>query len=283
MATDRLELKTSLTVPLLLGVFLGLPIVILGMIGKTVGLVVVGALALAYVWLCVKLARRRLILDGTSIMSKGAFATTKLDWNEIEYYTYWSSQQHHAYAAGAQGGVIGMLVAVAVVAAVNAGRTKATANRRFSMGRLKMVTRDGRALAISSGTQYKNAGEAIDRAFTELHARLRNAAVRDYAPFVLTATELTHSKKGPIGLADIERVKVANGRLTVHKRGKRLAWCSAQMRKTTNGMLFVEDLAEHGIVVDASRGVFVPPTVLDKLRAATARQASLPQARIVQR
>jgi hypothetical protein len=48
-------------------------------------------------------------------------------------------------------------------------------------------------------------------------------------------------------------------------------------------MLLLEDLAEHGIVVDATSGVFVPPTVLEKLHAATARQAALPQARVIQR
>ncbi|MDB4958829.1 MAG: hypothetical protein JWO36_6398, partial [Myxococcales bacterium] len=166
-------------------------------------------------------------------------------------------------------------------AAVNAGKNKATANRRFQLGRLEIVTRDRRNLAISA--RYKNVGEAIDFAFTELHERLRSAPRRDYDPFVLAATELTHTKKGQIGLADIEKIKVANCSLSIRKRGKKLAWASVHMKNLTNGMLFVEDLAERGIVVDAASGVFVPPTVLDKLRAATARQQALPQARIVQR
>ncbi|MDB4958075.1 MAG: Serine/threonine protein kinase, partial [Myxococcales bacterium] len=58
---------------------------------------------------------------------------------------------------GSQAGLIGVLVAVAVVAAVNAGKNKATANRRFQLGRLEIVTRDRRNLAISA--RYKNVGE----------------------------------------------------------------------------------------------------------------------------
>ena len=55
------------------------------------------------------------------------------------------------------------------------------------------------------------------------------------------------------------------------------------MKRIKNGMLFIEELGEHGLVVDAKAGMFVPPTVLSKLHAAASRQAALPAARVVHR
>jgi hypothetical protein len=55
------------------------------------------------------------------------------------------------------------------------------------------------------------------------------------------------------------------------------------MKQVKNVMLFLEMAAEHGLVVDANAEVFMPPTVVDKLRAAASRQAGMPQARVVVR
>jgi hypothetical protein len=48
-------------------------------------------------------------------------------------------------------------------------------------------------------------------------------------------------------------------------------------------MLFLEIAAERGLVVNANAEVFMPPTVVDKLRAAASRQSAMPQARVVAR
>jgi hypothetical protein len=55
------------------------------------------------------------------------------------------------------------------------------------------------------------------------------------------------------------------------------------MRAMRNAMLFVDDLAERGIVIDAQDEVFVPVPVLAKLKAAASRQSAMPVAKVVQR
>jgi len=71
--------------------------------------------------------------------------------------------------------------------------------------------------------------------------------------------------------------------MIIKKRGKRLAWSKVHMKNIRNGMLFIEELGEHGLIVDAKAGMFVPPTVLEKLHASSARHAALPAARVVRR
>jgi hypothetical protein len=279
--SQRIELRPSAGAPVVLGLLLVFPLVLIAI--APAGVKLVSALAsVGLVWMIVALARRRLVLDDTGVAQKGVFGTTRFEWNEVDHYTYWSMDQTSAYAVGgAQGGVIGVIVVAIVVSIIQASRRKGNDNRRFGMGRMKIVSRDGRSVAID--TRWKQPTEALERAFTEVHARLRAGQRRDFRPFALTDTELVHDRKGRIGLADIEKVDAAGSRLTVKKRGKRLAWAAVGMKNLTNGMLFLEELAERGITVHASAGVFVPPTVLDKLRAAASRQAALPQARVVER
>ena len=168
------------------------------------------------------------------------------------------------------------MVAFAVAKAIN----KSAGNRKFSLGAMKLVGRDGKVIKLD--LRYKQVDAALDRCFDELHVRLRDRP-RDYAPLAVSAAEVTHAKKGALALADIEKVNVSGGRISIKKRGKRLAWAAVSMRSMKNAMLFVDDLAERGIIVDAQSEVFVPVPVLAKLRAAASRQAAFPQAKIVQR
>jgi len=55
------------------------------------------------------------------------------------------------------------------------------------------------------------------------------------------------------------------------------------LRKIKNVLLFIELLAEHGLIIKANAEVFMPPSVIEKLRAAASRQAAMPQARVVMR
>jgi hypothetical protein len=230
--------------------------------------------------LAVVLGKRKLVIDERGVTAKGAFGIKRVDWNEVDHYTFWSMDQTAAYAAGGSGGAIGVIVAIGVIAAIRALRKSKTKNRRFGQGQLVLVTKQGMRLPIDN--RYARVADALDRAFDELHPRLRGAT-HDFAPFALSDTELRHVKKGSLGLADIQHVAAAGTRLVIKKSGKRLAWVSVPMRRIKNVMLFVELLAERGLVIKANADVFMPPTVLDKLRAATARQAALPQARVVAR
>ncbi len=247
-----------------------LPIVMKVIFGLGATLCVVGA---------VVLGKRRLILDETGVTATGVFGAKRVAWNDVDHYTFWSMDQHAVYAN--QGGAIGALIAVAVVSAVRAARNAGTeSNRRFNQGRLTLVTKAGAKLPIDA--RYKGVIDALDYCFNELHARLRGAP-QDFSPFAIGDTELRHSKKGVIGLADIQHVGCGGMRISIKKRDKRLAWASAHMKKIKNVMLFLENVAERGLVINANAEVFMPPTVLDKLRAAASRQAAMPQARVVER
>jgi hypothetical protein len=253
----------------------------LAMVIRATGpIVVIAAIGLAMIFFAVKLGQRRLVIDEAGVTVKGMFGTSAIPWNELDHYTFWSMDQQAMYAVGgAQGGLAGVVIVAIVAAVVSATRNKGVDNRRFGMGRLTIVGQAGRTIHID--TRYRKPGAALDGAFDHLHGRLRDR--RDYAPFMLSDTELRHATKGSLALAEIEKISVGGGRLIIKKRGKRLAWARQPMKQLHNGLLFIEELGEKGLVVDAKAGMYVPPTVLDKLRAATARQAAMPTARVVSR
>ena len=185
----------------------------------------------------------------------------------------------YAYG-GYQAGVAGAIIIAIVALVVSSARNRGTANRRFGMGRLTIVG-NGRSIAIDS--RFKGVVDALDAAFEELHTRLRASGRRDYAPFALGNGELHDRLKGTLALPDIEKISVVGGRMIIKKRGKRLAWSKVHLKNVRNGMLFIEELGEHGLIVDAKAGMFVPSTVLEKLHAASVRHAALSAARVVSR
>jgi hypothetical protein len=223
-----------------------------------------------------------LILDERGVTAKGMTGIRRIEWDEIDHYTFWSMDQQAVYAAGGQGGAIGVIVVLAIVGIARALRKTKNENRRFTQGRLTLVTTAGK-ITLPIDARYKAVGPALDRVFAEMHPRLRTRATIDFAPFSMTDTELRHTKKGTLGLADVEKVGAGGARITIKKRDKRFSWVSVPMKRVTNVMLFLEIVAERGLVVNANAEVFMPPTVLDKLRAAASRQASMPQARVVSR
>ena len=280
---ERLELRTRVAALMVLVViFAAMGCVMIWADGhshhRTAAVSVVGVLLIAApIVLSVLSLRRRLVIDERRIVAKGFFSTTVIPWDEVDHYRYWSQGQQGMYVGGGgAAGVLIVMVAFAVAKAIN----KSAGNRKFSLGGMKLVGRDGKAIKLD--LRYKQVDAALDRCFDELHGRLRDRP-RDYAPLGVSAAEVTHEKKGALALADIEKVNVSGGRISIKKRGKRLAWAAVSMRSMKNAMLFVDDLAERGIIIDAQSEVFVPVPVLAKLRAAASRQAAFPQAKIVQR
>ncbi|HEY5945742.1 MAG TPA: hypothetical protein VIV40_09635 [Kofleriaceae bacterium] len=274
----RLELRASWAPSIGLLVVAIMPamlVVFAPIVGKLIGIVLVAALlALSFT-----LSKRKLIIDERGVTAKSAFGLRRLDWNEVDHYTYWSMDQTMAYAAGGQG-ALGVIIVMAIVAAVRSFRKGKGGHRRFSQGQLVLIAKDGTKLKIDN--RYHDVTEALDRVFAELHPRLR-AATPDFMPFALSDTELRHAKKGAIALAEIQHIGAGGTRIMIKKSGKRLAWVRAPMKGVKNVLLFVELLAERGLVIKANAEVFMPPTVIDKLRAAASRQAALPQARVVVR
>lgn len=283
MMDERVELKANLALPIVLGIF-GAMIAAAGALIPHVPLMVRSILlgvAALLVFLLVVVAKRRLVMDRSGVTATTLFGETHLDWNEVDHYTFWSQDQQIAYAAGGQGGVIGILIAVIVIAAVRRARkNKGVNTSKFTMGALRLNAADGRKLVID--TRYRKVAPALERAFGEVHARLRARPTLDFSPFTL-GHELAHAKKGTLALPEIEKVVAQGVRLNVHKRGKRFAWVRQPMRKVKNSLLLIEMMGERGLIVNPSPGMFVPTTTMATLTAASARHAALPGARVVVR
>jgi hypothetical protein len=279
---ERLELKTAVGSRVAIGFLLLIVLVPVAILGKTIGLVITAVVLAGFIALCIAMGKRRLFLDERGVTAKGMTGVKHVGWDEIDHYTFWSMDQNaHYYGTGGQGGAIGAIIIIAAIAIARAmTKSKKGDHRRFAQGRLTLVGSTGVKLPIDA--RYKDVSPALDRVFAEMHPRLR-AKTPDFTPFTLTDGSLTHAKKGTLGLADVEKVNAGGARITVKKRGKRLAWARAHMKQVKNVMLFLEMAAEHGLVVDANAEVFMPPTVVDKLRAAASRQAGMPQARVVVR
>jgi hypothetical protein len=276
---QRLELTTAAGSRVALGFLLLLIAVPVALLGGAIGVAIAGVLTAGFTALCIAMGRRRLVIDDRGVSAKGMSATKRIAWDDVDHYTYWSMDQQAVYVSGGQG-AIAAIVVLGVFAIVRAVRRNKQSNRRFTQGRLTLVARDGTKIPLDA--RYKDVASALDLVFAEIHPRLRQRPL-DFSPFTITDTELHHTKKGTIGLADIQHVGAGGALLTIKKRDKRFAWASAQMKKVTNVMLFLEVVAEHGLVVNANTEIFMPPSVLDKLRAAASRQAAMPQARVVSR
>jgi hypothetical protein len=276
----RVELRATYVPQVLIALLLFIPLAMMLILAPLAPKLVAIAMIAGYIWLCVVLRKRRLIIDAQTICKRGPLGgETVIAWDDVSHYTYWSMGQQNVYAAGA-GGLAGAAIVGIAMLIVRKMRGGKGANRRFNMGQLVIYDATGRKIAL--GNHYKNVIDALDLAFEQLHARLRGRP-RNYAPFTLTDSELVHEKKGSLGLADIEKVHTAQASFSVKKRGKRLAWARVHMKRINNVMLLVEDLAERGLVIDAQSEVFVPPPVLSKLREASARQAALPRAELRRR
>lgn len=281
--SERLELTPSVGSRVAIGLILFMLLVPIVLLGGAIGAIISVVLVAGFIALCVAMGKRRLVIDERGVTAKGMTSVRRIEWDEVDHYTFWSMDPQAVYAAGGQG-AIGVLIVIAIVAIVRKLRKNKNANRRFAQGRLTLVTGGGK-VTIPVDARYKNVGEALDRLFAELHPRLRERAadLTNFAPFTLTDTELTHDKKGTLGLGDVQHVGAASARITIKKRDKTFAWANVSMKKIRNVMLFLEVVAERGLVVKANPEVFMPPTVVDKLRAAASRQAAMPQARVVSR
>src|SRR3569623_2296185 len=273
----QIELRAARTLPFVIG-FFALCFGVFALLPMGAGpRITMAVIAMALVALAIVLGRRRLVVDDAGVTAHGAFGTKQLSWGELAHYTFWSMDQQMVYAVNGQGGVAGAIIVGIVAAAVAASRTKGQANRRFAAGKQTLVGKTSLAIAA----RYANISSALAPIFDRLHALL--GPRRAYAPFTLGPGELTHAKTGALALAEIEKISVGSGYLIIKKRGKRLAWLRVHMKQIHNGLLLIEALGEAGLVVDANAGMFVPPTVLDKLRIANARQQAMPAARVVRR
>jgi hypothetical protein len=218
-----------------------------------------GAILVALAVWAVRLARRRLEIDDEGVRCKTALGRAAIGWTEVSHYTFWSGNpQFHAELQPR--GALARLLALTWTAA-EARRHAGPPSRRFSEGRLRIVARDGRRIAIDA--RYKRPAEAVDAAFEHLHARLRGVARPDYVPFALGDGKLLLLGTGSVPLSEVERVQVAGGTFVVRRRGTRSPWGGVAMGAIHNGLLLLEQLAERGVVVDV-RDMFLPASEHDR-------------------
>ncbi len=202
-------------------------------------------------WL--RLRTRRIVLDERGLEVRGVFGETALAWDDVSHYFYWASNGwcHGFQPLGGFG-----------------------ANAEY--GALEIVTRDGASVAIDP--RYADHTRLLELAFAELHARLR-ARPSDYAPFTLSATELSHDRAGSLPLDEIRRVDLQ--RLCIVRPEKKLlAWVRVRTSNVSNSMLFVEELLARGVQASVAGGIYIPPLRTD---VAGSRPAALPTAKTVQR
>ena len=263
-ATTAIEVTT---------IILLLPIAAIGLASK----VVAGVLGLATIagaaWLAKASKRIALEISPAGITQHRRLSSSSIDWNDVAHYRYLSGR-HNAGAAAGGGGLIGVLVVAAVQAAAD---RKNVPNRVFSLGSLKVVSRNG-GKPVVIGTQFQHASVAIEEAVSHLHPRL--AARPSYAPFSFDGNVLRHQKKGDIGFADIEYVAVAGFTISIKKRDKRLMWANVHMAKMDNCLLFLEQLSAAGVVIKPATEVFIPGPILQLVQQTAARHKALPQARV---
>lgn len=283
---EQLDVRPRVAGAIVAGVFLAFLGLMLAVVSRSghhplLGLTIFGVILIALaVWWMVATAMRKVTINSEGITRSGMFGSKTIAWDEISHYRYWSTNQQAGYYGGGQGGLVAVLVVAAIFAAAKALKKDKGMNRTFSLGGIKLFSKDGRALTLD--TQFKDVDIALDRCFDELHPRMKGRE-QNYAPFTVTAQEVSHAKKGSLALAEIEKVIVGGGQVTIKKRGKRLAWAKSAMRSTNNTMLLVEDLSERGVVVDANAEVFMPLPLIGKLSAVRSRHANLPSAVVVQR
>ena len=151
---DRLELRTTRVMPIALAA----AAIILGLAfdatyGRT-GDAIAAALAIAWIALAVRLARRRLIVDDRGVTARGAIMTVALRWDRIARCTL----RDTPVAVGV--GIHGMLVELIERVATEAP------DRQFT---LLLVAADGRELVIDR--RYRGCAAARDRILAELAAR----------------------------------------------------------------------------------------------------------------
>ncbi len=207
--------------------------------------------------------RRGLSIDNAGITEHTGFGEVRVEWDAVSHYFY-SSAIEEGWLQLAK------LHAPAAIA------LRLVPHKHIEYGRLAVVGKDGATVRLY-GQRWRETASALQLAFNVLHARLREHA--DYAPFVLTAAELSCGSQ-TIPLAEIARASCGRARIRIYRIGQRLAWAAVPVSRVRNSLLFVEELRSYGIDVKIDLNASLPPLRSDVTRA---RPAALPVAKTVAR
>src|SRR5688572_21381190 len=99
----RLELRAGTAASIGLGLLATVPAIFIAIAPELGVKIVCAVLVVALIGLAIALGKRKLIVDDRGVTAKGVFGLQRVDWNEVDHYTFWSMDQTAVYAAGAQG------------------------------------------------------------------------------------------------------------------------------------------------------------------------------------
>lgn len=193
--------------------------------------------------LCFAIGKTQLTIHDEGVRRISIVGVKEIEWRTVKEYRYRMVSGNNA--AGAHGGLIGVLV----IAAINrtSGGRKATTSFY-----LQLVGQDGTKLWVTSS--FKGAYEAIGTILTKLHEQLRPQITREIAatgsefgPLRLSARELKWKAKDPVLLAELEYAELVSSNLLIKKRGKFLSIVSVRSDKVPNVLLLLEEMKKLGV------------------------------------
>src|SRR5258706_3996823 len=147
---ERLVVKSTLAEPICVGFLGALPAIPMVLLAPLKWKLIGAGFFIAILWIAIRLAKRQLILHEQAITQVAAFGTRELAWDDVDHYTFWSSNPNVAYVGGAQAGAVGVIAVLIIAGIVAAVRKKGPANRKFAQGRLTLVGKTGRRIAIAN-------------------------------------------------------------------------------------------------------------------------------------
>jgi hypothetical protein len=204
---------------------------------------IAAVLIAADVALWIAISKTQLTIHDEGVRRVSVFGVREIEWRSVKEYRYRMVSGNNA--AGAHGGLIGVLI----IAAVNrtSGGRKATTSFY-----LQLVGQDGTKLSVTSS--FKGAYEAIGTILTKLHEQLRPQIAREIAatgsefgPLRLSARDLKWKTKEPVPLAELEYAELASSNLLIKKRGKFLSIVSVRSDKVPNVLLLLDEMKKLGV------------------------------------
>ena len=188
------------------------------------GQIVCGVIVMSALAIVVVRARRRITVDDGGIERLGVVRTVRIAWDDVTYYTFWTAQP----------GAI---------------------NQKPGVCAINVRGRDGRRIVVDH--RWRQPTAAVLRVIAVIHPRLRSTTL-DVEPFSFAEGGPRH-KKREIAYGEIEKVVVSADQIGVRQVGKTVSWVMVDIKHVTNGLLFLESLADRGVKVLAGGGQFLPP------------------------
>jgi hypothetical protein len=212
--------------------------------------IVVGILVLAaYAGLWVAMGKTTVTVFREGVRRSSVLGTRELLWSDVAEYRF------RIIPAQTGGGLVGGLVGMAVLAAVEAKQGKAVRSLQ-----LTLVGRSRKDVRVTSN--FKNAEQAIemivkeihDRIKPELKRRLANGDEVAFGPLSLSLRGVSWKGKERIPVTEIGKAEISRRKLRIRRKGKMLDAIGVATDKVPNVLLARELIEELRVAVGGSLG-----------------------------